>query len=174
MAETKTGLIIIDQHAAHERVLYEQLLSSREQRQAQQLLFPVTIELTASESKVFEEYLAVFTELGFDIQKFSGRTIVIEGLPAPAGANVDGAAIIRSILADLAETSATSEEPAAALARSFACHAAVKAGQPLDQAEMNQLVDRLFATSSPYLDPHGRPSVIKFTLDDLDRRFGRV
>jgi DNA mismatch repair protein MutL len=174
LAETKTGLIIIDQHAAHERVLYEQLLSSREQRQAQQLLFPVSIELTASEAKVFEEYLAVFTDLGFDINKFSGRTIVVEGLPAAAGANVDGAAIIRGILADLAETSATSEEPAAVLARSFACRAAVKAGQPLDQAEMNQLVDRLFATSSPYLDPHGRPSVIKFTLDDLDRRFGRV
>ncbi|HTY08352.1 MAG TPA: DNA mismatch repair endonuclease MutL [Candidatus Edwardsbacteria bacterium] len=174
MAETKTGLIIIDQHAAHERVLYEQLLSSQEQRQAQQLLFPVSIELTAAESKVYEEYQSVFTALGFDIQKFSGRTIVVEGLPAAAGANVDGAAIIRGILSDLAEAGATAEEPANALARSFACHAAVKAGQHLDQAEMNQLVDRLFATSSPYLDPHGRPAVIKFTLDDLDRRFGRV
>jgi DNA mismatch repair protein MutL len=59
------------------------------------------------------------------------------------------------------------------VARSFACRAAVKAGQPLSTIEMGQLVDRLFATSSPYLDPHGRPSVIKLSLDDLDRRFGR-
>ncbi|MDI6739780.1 MAG: DNA mismatch repair endonuclease MutL [Candidatus Edwardsbacteria bacterium] len=174
LAETKTGIIVVDQHAAHERILYEDLLRLKDKRQAQQLLFPVTMELSVSEMKVFEEYRAVFDGLGFDIRQFSGRTVVVEGLPSEAGRGADGQAVIRSILSDLAETAATAEEPAAKVARAFACRAAIKAGQALSQAEMSQLVDRLFATSSPYLDPHGRPSVIKLTLDDLDRRFGRI
>lgn len=173
LAETKTGIIVIDQHAAHERILYEDLLRSRGARQAQQLLFPLNLELSLAELEVFEQYRPVFEGLGFDIKRFSGRTVVVEGLPAEAGVEADGAAIIRGILADLAETAATAEEPAARVARSFACRAAVKAGQPLTAAEMGRLVDRLFASSSPYLDPHGRPSVIKLSLDDLDRRFGR-
>jgi DNA mismatch repair protein MutL len=87
---------------------------------------------------------------------------------------VEGGELIRNILSDLCQNPAATLEPAEKLAMSFACHAAVKAGQPLSQEEMNRLIDRLFATSSPYLDPHGRPAVIRLTLDDLERRFGRI
>jgi len=174
LAAIRDGLVMIDQHAAHERILYEELLASRDHRRAQQLLFPVTVDLSSREMLVYQQYREVFGSLGFDVKQFSGQTLVMEGLPASWEQSGDGAALVRGILADLADTSDVNLEPAQRLSRSFACRAAVKAGQALNQEEMNRLVDRLFATSSPYLDPHGRPAVIKFTLDDLERRFGRV
>ncbi len=173
-AGIKNGIIMVDQHAAHERVLFEELLKSREKRLSQQLLFPVSMELNPSQKIAFEQFQDIFASFGFDIKQFSGNTVVIEGLPAAAGDRVEGGELIRNILADLCQNPAASLEPAEKLAMSFACHAAVKAGQPLSQEEMNRLIDRLFATSSPYLDPHGRPAVIRLTLDDLERRFGRI
>ena len=173
-AGIKNGIIMVDQHAAHERVLFEELLKSREKRLSQQLLFPVSVELNPSQKIAFEQFQDIFASFGFDIKQFSGNTVVIEGLPAAAGDRVEGGELIRNILSDLCQNPAATLEPAEKLAMSFACHAAVKAGQPLSQEEMNRLIDRLFATSSPYLDPHGRPAVIRLTLDDLERRFGRI
>lgn len=173
-AGIKNGIIMIDQHAAHERVLFEELLKSREKRLSQQLLFPIPLELNPSQKIAFEQFQDIFTSFGFDIKQFSGNTVVIEGLPAAAGDRVEGEELIRNILSDLCQNPAATVEPSEKLAMSFACHAAVKAGQPLSQEEMNRLIDRLFATSSPYLDPHGRPAVIRLTLDDLERRFGRI
>jgi DNA mismatch repair protein MutL len=173
-AAIKNGIIIIDQHAAHERILYEELLKSGDRRRAQQLLFPVTIELSASEMQVYGQFQEVFAGLGFDIRPFGGNTLMLEGLPDSWERGGDGAGLVRGILSDLADTPDSKQEPSQRLAMSFACRAAVKAGQVLSQEEMNRLVDRLFATSTPYLDPHGRPAVIKFTLDDLERRFGRI
>ena len=174
LAAIRDGLVMIDQHAAHERILYEELLAARDHRRAQQLLFPVTVELSSREMQVYQQYRQVFGSLGFDVKQFSGQTLVMEGLPVSWEQSGDGAALVRGILADLADTSDVNLEPAQRLARSFACRAAVKAGKALNQEEMNHLVDRLFATSSPYLDPHGRPAVIKFTLEDLEHRFGRI
>lgn len=173
LAPIKNGLILVDQHAAHERILFEELLARSSRVRSQQLMFPATIELTSLEHGVFKEYQAVFSDLGFDLKEFGGRAIVVEGLPAPT-AEADAEKMIRGILEELASDSMTGIDPAERVARSFACHAAVKAGQPLSQEEMNRLIDRLFATSSPYLDPHGRPAVIKLTLEELERRFGRV
>jgi DNA mismatch repair protein MutL len=173
-AAIKNGIIIIDQHAAHERILYEELLKTGDRRRAQQLLFPVTIELSSSEMQVYRQFQEVFAGLGFDIRPFGGNALILEGLPDSWNQGGDGAALVRGILSDLANEPDTKQEPSQRLAMSFACRAAVKAGQVLSQEEMNRLVDRLFATSTPYLDPHGRPAVIKFTLDDLERRFGRI
>lgn len=173
-AGIKNGIIMVDQHAAHERVLFEELLKSREKGLSQQLLFPISLELNPSQKIAFEQFQDTFASFGFDIKQFSGNTVVIEGLPAAAGDRVEGEELIRNILSDLCQNPAATAEPAEKLAMSFACHAAVKAGQPLSQEEMNRLIDRLFATSSPYLDPHGRPAVIRLTLDDLERRFGRI
>lgn len=173
LASIKTGIIMVDQHAAHERILYEELLGRTGGPRSQQMMFPATVELTASEAVVFAEYLEVFSSLGFDLKQFGGRTVVIEGLPATT-AEADAEAVIRKMLGDLGASYQPGPDPRERVARSFACHAAIKAGQPLGQEEMNRLIDRLFATSTPYLDPHGRPAVIKFTLDDLGRRFGRV
>lgn len=173
-AGIKNGIIMVDQHAAHERILFEELLKSREKRLSQQLLFPISLELNPSQKIAFEQFQDIFASFGFDIKQFSGNTVVVEGLPAAAGDRVEGEELIKNILADLCQNPTVSVEPAEKLAMSFACHAAVKAGQPLSQEEMNRLIDRLFATSSPYLDPHGRPAVIRLTLDDLERRFGRI
>jgi len=173
-AGIKNGIIMVDQHAAHERILFEELLKSRDKSISQQLLFPVSLDLNPSQKIAYEQFQEVFASLGFDIKKFSGNTIVIEGLPAAAGDRVEGEELLKNILSDLCQNPAVSAEPAEKLAMSFACHAAVKAGQPLSQEEMNRLIDRLFATSSPYLDPHGRPAVIRMTLEDLERRFGRI
>ncbi len=173
LASIKNGLILVDQHAAHERILYEDLMSRPGRIRTQQLMFPASIELTAAESLVFNEYKEIFASLGFDLKAFGGRTIVVDGLPS-ATAEADAEKVIRAMLADLENTAQAGSDPAERVARSFACHAAIKAGQALSQEEMNRLVDLLFATSSPYLDPHGRPAVIKLTLEDLERRFGRV
>jgi len=173
-AGIKNGIIMVDQHAAHERILFEELLKSRDKSVSQQLLFPVSMELNPSQKIAYEQFQEVFASLGFDIKTFSGNTIVIEGLPAAAGDRVEGGELLKNILSDLCQSPTVSVEPAQKLAMSFACHAAVKAGQTLSQEEMNRLIDRLFATSSPYLDPHGRPAVIRLTLDDLERRFGRI
>ncbi len=173
LAAIKNGLIMIDQHAAHERILYEELLGRAGGVRSQQLLFPATVELTAAEMQVLGEYRDIFSSLGFDLKEFGGRTIVIEGLPAST-AQADAESVVRGMLGDMGSLPQAASDPRERVARSFACHAAVKAGQHLTQEEMNRLIDRLFATSSPYLDPHGRPSVIKMTLEDLERRFGRV
>lgn len=174
MAPTKNGLIIIDQHAAHERILYEEVLGRLGKPTTQQLMFPLTVELSAAEMAVYQEYREVFAKLGFDLKPFGGRTVILEGLPASVFGAESGDIILHNILGDLAKSKEPSLDAEELLARSYACHGAIKAGQPLSQEEMNRLIDRLFATSSPYLDPHGRPAVIKFTLDDLERRFGRI
>ncbi len=173
-AAIKNGIIIVDQHAAHERILFEELLRAQGGGASQQLLFPVSLELTPGRLLSYEQFEGTFTRLGFEIKRFSGSTIIIEGLPAAAGGQVDGGELVLAILDELCLPPSLSLQPAERLARSFACHAAVKAGKPLSQEEMNRLIDRLFATSTPYLDPHGRPAVIKLTLDELERRFGRV
>lgn len=174
MAPIKNGLIIIDQHAAHERILYEEVMGKLGGTTSQQLMFPLTVELSSVEMSVFEEYHQIFSQLGFDLKHFGGRTVILEGLPASVSQSEGGDVIFRNILADLAKSKEPALDPIEKLARSYACHGAIKAGQPMTQEEMNRLIDRLFATSSPYLDPHGRPAVIKLTLEDLERRFGRV
>jgi DNA mismatch repair protein MutL len=173
-AAIKNGIIMVDQHAAHERILFEELLKTQERGTSQQLLFPVSLDLTSGQLLAFEQFKETFARLGFEIKMFSGNTIVIEGLPAAAGDRVEGGRLVLSILEELCLNPEASVQPAERLARSFACHAAIKAGQPLTQEEMNRLIDRLFATTTPYLDPHGRPAVIKFTIEELERRFGRV
>lgn len=173
LAPIKNGLILVDQHAAHERILYEELMGRSGGVRSQQMMFPATVELSPAEWLIFSEHREVFVTLGFDLKEFGGRTIVIEGLPSST-AEADAESVVRGILGDLRDTQQAGSDPRERVARSFACHAAIKAGQPLSQEEMNRLIDRLFATSSPYLDPHGRPAVIKLTLEDLERRFGRI
>lgn len=174
MAPIKNGLIIIDQHAAHERILYEEVLGRLGRATTQQLMFPLTVELSTNEMAVYQQYREAFEKLGFEIKPFGGRTLILEGLPASVVGAEGGDIILHNILEDLSASREPSLDHEERLARCYACHGAIKAGQPLSQEEMNRLIDRLFATSSPYLDPHGRPAIIKITLDDLERRFGRI
>jgi len=170
----KEGAIIIDQHIAHERILFEELLEHLKGRQAaaQQLLFPLVLDFPAADYDILEPMIPFLNRIGFGIREFGERSVMVDALPAWHKGGDDG-----SILAEYIDemrvhgriTSGYMEKLAAAVA----CRSAIKAGAPLNQEEMRYLVDKLFATSSPFVCPHGRPVIVKLTIEELDRRFGR-
>jgi len=167
LAQTKSGLIIIDQHVAHERVIYESIMKGRVQ--SQRLLFPITIELTPEEYQVYERTKDALKEMGIEFKEFSSHTVVIDSLPADFRINRDE---IGGLFGELVELGNLVDEKSR-IARVLACRGAIKAGQKLSTPEMQALIDRLFATENPYTCPHGRPIVIKWTLEELAHRFGR-
>jgi len=173
-AAIKSGLVIIDQHAAHERVLYEQAKKSFRESSiiTQQLLFPQVVELSHEELQVLDEHQDLLTKLGFTIRPFGGNTVLVETEPAALKFSGHGQ-VLREILDDLASNQPPELHREERLARSFACKSAIKAGDSLTQEEMNALVNMLFATSAPYTCPHGRPTVIRTSLDELAKKFGR-
>lgn len=170
-AQVQSGYCIIDQHAAHERILFEELLRTPEHIPQQGLLFPLTVELTAEEFAVYQEVNSILASFGVQTKPFSGQTIVIEALPA--GANM-GRDDVRSLFAELVTSERGERTLRERLARAIACKGAVKAGQRLSQTEMESLINRLFACREPFFCPHGRPAIIRITLDDLAKRFGRT
>jgi len=175
LAPVRGGLVIVDQHAAHERILYEEALArlQGEQGQSQQLLFPALVDLPRDRFELLLELGPSLRHLGWDLTLLGPPTVVIQGIPAGL-AHERPAELLRDILDGMADDRS---DPAASVmerfARSFACHAAVKAGMGLSPEEMRTLVDRLFATTKPHGDPHGRPTFVRLELDDLHRRFGR-
>jgi DNA mismatch repair protein MutL len=176
MAPIKNGIVLIDQHAAHERVLYEQALedSARGRSSSQQLLFPVVIELSPLEKDVVIAGLGFFTAFGFEAGDFGGNTISVSAIPFFMKTG-DVEETVRSMvryLLDEKERDAI-RETEKRFAAAFACGAAIKAGQKLSQEEMNALVNSLFATKNPYICPHGRPTLVRISLDELSRRFLR-
>ncbi len=173
LAQVKGKLLLIDQHTAHERVLYEKILKSLGEHKAesQELLFPETVELTPTEFQVFSQNQQFFELFGFDLSPFGDRTLLIRGAP-PLAQKKNPAKLLREILDDL-ENDKKDLEPAKIVARSLACHSAVRAGEKLTIAEMENLFDLLFAAENPYNCPHGRPTIIELPLAEIHRRFGR-
>ncbi len=176
LAQVRGGLVIVDQHAAHERILFEQSMArlTGERGPSQQLLFPVLVDLTQDQFDLLLELGPSLRQLGWDLSPLGPPTVVIQGVPAGV-AEDRPAALLQDVLDGVAEDTGRTagEEVTQRLARSFACHAATRAGDPLDQEEMRSLLDRLFATSLPSGDPHGRPTYVRLELDELHRRFGR-
>jgi DNA mismatch repair protein MutL len=172
LAQTKTGLVIVDQHTAHERILYEEILGSTRGAESQQLLFPRPVEFSPQESALLEEMLEDMRKLGFEIKKFSGNTFIIEAVPAYIENYRDET--FSEFVKELFQAGKTKARDPGEIAKTLACKAAVKAGQVLTQEEMNSLVDRLFATKVPFFCPHGRPTVVRMSLEELGRRFGRL
>lgn len=171
-AQVRGGMVIIDQHAAHERVLFEEMLGRGSSVQGQQLLFPEVLELSPSEWMVYEEYVPVLQELGFTMRHFGGKTVVVEAIPASLK-RLEGSTVIHDTLKELSRTGVATDRRLETLAASLACKSAIKAGDPLTLEEMNLLVDQLYATEIPYTCPHGRPTMFKMTLEELGRKFGR-
>lgn len=176
LSQIKSGLMIIDQHVAHERILYEKALRSFDTDIpfAQQLLFAQTIQLDPSEYELLKEVESYLTKLGFEIKFFSRRTIVISGVPSDVkiGSEIE---TLKQILDEYKKNQIEKNLDARDnLAKSFSCKAAIKAGDRLSEHEMRLLVDQLFATSMPYVCPHGRPIIIKIPLEEFDKRFGRT
>jgi DNA mismatch repair protein MutL len=172
-------LILVDQHAAHERVLYEKFLATLTHNgvPSQRLVFSASIELSRSDAEVLRTNLEVFRKLGFDCTFDGSRTATIEGVPSIMGKEkpVD---LFLSIIADLVDPEAARGEAALsredAVIKSCACHSAVKAGQPLTEDEIISLLDDLFACRTPHACPHGRPTFIRISLNEVLRRFGRI
>ncbi len=177
LAPIAGGLLIVDQHAAHERILYEEAMERFRTRQSvgQGMLFAVSVELSRDEFDLLLEVQPALELLGFDLSTVSPPTVLVRAVPAGTR-HRDPAALLRDLLDGLGEQhgrSTAKDEPWDRVAKSFACHAAVRAGDPLSRAEMNELVDRLFATRLPHGDPHGRATYVRVDLHELNQRFGR-
>jgi DNA mismatch repair protein MutL len=177
LAETRTGLILVDQHSAHERVLYEEIVRGFDSGEAvsQRLLFPITLRLSPAEYALVEQVSGVLERAGFEVEPFGGRAIIVHSVPNPHP-YFDAERCLREMVAELTAGSPLVESARTQhqrIALSMACKGAIKAGQKLTQREMTELFDRLFATELPYHDIHGRPTVIQLSLAELHRRFGR-
>jgi len=174
--ERGDALVLIDQHSAHERVLYERFMGALERGDApsQRLLFPLTLHLSPAEAEVFEAHRALFVGLGFDAEAFGGNSVLVHAVPNPHP-RFDAERCLRETLAALTgdrlpSTIARHER----LAATVACKAAVKAGDLLAPEEMRALFLALARTTLPAHDVHGRATILQLTWDELDRRFGRT
>ena len=178
-AQDEEGLLIIDQHAAHERILYEKFLHRvfGSPSNSQKLLLPLVINLTQylsnSLSTLIEENLEVFSKMGFSVKLFSGNSIVIDSVPCELH-NITSEKIFLEILQYLNEEFTQTEDFKDSLVKSIACKSAIKAGQILNKKEMMTLISDLFACQVPYFCPHGRPTIIKMNLKDFDKKFKRL
>ncbi len=176
LSQIKSGLVIIDQHVAHERVLYEKILKFLEADRnvpSQQLLFPQTLDLALEDYLIFSENKQWLEKIGFSINELSGRTIVIEAIPADVKVGHESKILIQ-ILDYYRENEGSKYQPHEKIAAAFSCKNAIKSGEKLSLDEMNSLVDQLFATKEPYFCPHGRPVIITFGLEELDKKFKRI
>ncbi|HSU16327.1 DNA mismatch repair endonuclease MutL [Longimicrobium sp.] len=177
LAETRTGLILVDQHSAHERVLYEEIVRGFDggESSSQRLLFPITLRLSPAEFAIVEQVRGVLERAGFEVEPFGGRAIIVHSVPNPHP-YFDAERCLREMIAELTTGSPLVDSARTQhqrIALTMACKGAIKAGQKLTQREMTELFDRLFATELPYHDIHGRPTVIQLSISELHRRFGR-
>ena len=177
LAETREGLIIIDQHSAHERILFEHLSRAFEEsgQTGQRLLFPLTIRLSKAEFEEVEALTGILNRAGFEIEGFGGNTIIVQAVPDPHP-YFDPERCLREMIKDLVEGSdltRSAKNQHEKIAMTFSCKGAIKAGQALSESEMQDLFDQLFATELPYHDVHGRPTVVRLSKSELERKFGR-
>jgi DNA mismatch repair protein MutL len=166
--------IFIDQHAAHERVIFD---TSKKQiadeiQVSQQILFPIHLELSLSELEIYRASKEIFQKIGFDIEPFGGKSILVRGYPQGLK-NWNEGQLLLQIFDDLLHDSVPGETHTDKILASFACRSAVKAGKKLSVEEMRLLADQLFASENPYSCPHGRPTIQRLSLDELERWFQR-
>jgi DNA mismatch repair protein MutL len=175
VAEGPDGLYLIDQHAAHERVLYEAFSLQRAAAQvvSQALLEPVAVEVPPEAAAMLYSQLDTLNQIGFSLEPFGGNTFLVRSLPTVLGA-VDPARAVRVVVEDFEEdeTLLAAEAEARLVAR-VCKRAAVKAGQTLTASEQAELVQRLERCVSPRTCPHGRPTMIHLSVEMLEKQFGR-
>jgi DNA mismatch repair protein MutL len=173
--EHEDGLVLIDQHSAHERVLYEQFMHALESgaAPAQRLLLPLTLHLGPAEGEAFDANREYLERLGFEVEGFGGHTLIVNTVPMPHP-RFDAERCLRETLdaltGDRVAGAASKHER---LAATVACKAAIKAGEELSQGEMRALFAALRDTTLPAHDVHGRSTIVHLTWDEVERRFGR-
>ncbi len=177
LAVNEDGLWIIDQHVAHERVLFERVLRQRaaQQAESQRMLMPLLIELTPAQQAVFSEIATELAHNGFEAEPFGSRSIAVK--VAPAG--IDASQIehmLNEILEQLTreDQAINLEAVRTRIAASIACHAAIKVNMPLEQKKMEWLLAELAKTEHPMSCPHGRPVVLRYTMTEIQRAFKRI
>jgi DNA mismatch repair protein MutL len=173
--ERDDGMVLIDQHSAHERVLYEQFMRQFDSGDAggQRLLLPLTLHLSVAEADAFDQHRDLFTRLGFELDAFGGSTLVVHAVPMPHP-RFDAEHCLRDTLAALAGDRNTSQIARhERLAATLACKAAVKAGDELSPPERRALFVALARCTLPAHDVHGRAAIVRLSWDEVERRFGR-
>ena len=176
LLESDRGLVLLDQHAAHERVLFEQMLTRLERGDApcQRLLLPETVELAPRDAAFLREQLPMLTRLGVGLSEFGERTFLLDGLPPFVRASDPR----RFVLELVDALKAVGQEVNAMrlgedVVAKTVCRHAVKANDPLAGTELERLIEDLRRCAMPYTCPHGRPTLIEFNYRELERRFGR-
>ncbi len=177
LAESRDSVLIIDQHSAHERVLFERLMNSFADggQVGQRLLFPLTVRLSRPEYEQVEALRGILERAGFEVEGFGGDTVIVHAVPHPHPW-FDAERCFREMIAELTQGSElvrSARTQHERIGKTFACKAAIKAGQRLSAGEMLELFDALFATELPWHDVHGRPTVVRLSTAELARKFGR-
>ncbi|WKK58075.1 DNA mismatch repair endonuclease MutL [Sphingobacterium sp. BN32] len=174
VSQIHSGFMLIDQQAAHERILFEQFQQHliNNQGSSQQSLFPQTVDLNAADFALIQDMLPEIHSLGFQLRPFGKTTFVVDGIPADLE-NVNEGQIIEQLLEDFKNQSDLRLNKREKLAKSLAKNAAIKAGTKLDNQGMEDLIDRLFACELPNISIHGKPVIITYTLQELAERFAR-
>jgi DNA mismatch repair protein MutL len=176
--ESDRGLVLLDQHAAHERILFEQMLNRLEQKQqapSQKLLLPATIELSARDASFVREQLAMLSRLGVGLSEFGERTFLLDALP-PFVKAADPRRFVLELIDQLkaAGQEVNSLRLGEQVVAKTVCRHAVKANDPLAGKELEKLVEDLRRCSMPYTCPHGRPTLIEMNFRELEKKFGRT
>ncbi len=177
LAVNEDGLWIVDQHVAHERVLFERILKQRaaQKVESQRLLMPIVLELSPAQQAIFSEIAEELQHNGFEAEPFGARSVAVK--VAPAG--VDAAAVehmLHELLDQISreEQSLNLEKIRGRIAASIACHAAIKVNMPLEQNKMDWLLAELAKTDHPMSCPHGRPVVLRYSVKDIQKAFKRI
>src|SRR2546427_2029587 len=177
IATDDEGLLLIDQHVAHERVLFDRYrtLEASRRAESQQMLIPETFDLTPAQTTAFDAVAEELENYGFELMRLSGRTVAIKSTPADLPASE-----ARNVLSEVLDTVDSEKKGAARatlrdeIAASLACHAAIKVNMPLAPEKMRWLIDRLLTTSSPTTCPHGRPVILRLATQDILKGFHRI
>lgn len=174
VAETEDGLVIIDQHAAHERIFYEQVRESRSD-DSQELIIPINLELDSKEKVLMKECIPYLEEFGFRISEFGHDAFAVTAVPDVLG-KLEDPSLVHDIIADILSEGKIKDETGLfeRVTKSIACRSAIKAGAECSYSQMQNLVEQLFNTENPYTCPHGRPTMVSFNRQELDKLFKRI
>jgi DNA mismatch repair protein MutL len=175
LLQLQDGIAVVDQHVAHERIRYEEALDrfQAESAPSQQLLLPLTIHLSPVELEAARHAEALLTRLGFGVREFGPGTLLVDAIPAGLK-NWQEGALFYKLIDELIQEQEVRDTLQEAMAASYACHTSIRAGERLVQSEMQELVERLLKAREPFVCPHGRPIIIKLSLRELDKLFGRT
>jgi len=174
VAEGTSGLVLVDQHAAHERILFEQLLKTAQSGDGlqQQLLLPVTVDLSPEDAALLGRHVEHFQRLGFSVEPFGGNTFLVTAVP-PQFPQENLAGLLQDILDEVRQSPGAVSRPEDVRIAQAACKHAVRGSDSLTDAEIRQLLSDLAKTEMPYTCPHGRPVMISIPFRELEKRFGR-